>query len=266
MCATFDAHMEKVSDYQRLFDEVGGNELRDSVNHLRGATVTRGERGREKTSYFFISKRAVKELAEKCADKRAFFVKSYQKADETGNPAYRGWVFEFDVDYQLQLARGQPTKKIALQIRDGEKEEWSVSRYVGGADTKDAMESLRGEEVLWVKATAWNQASYDFLRFWRPEGKLQMAAVNVTCARSHDVRLDVVKKLATSLGDVGPVDAIRFEFLVPAGAGVMEVGQVVGRLCEWTNLGGVRWPNTPAIGEYLDGNFIITAAINATTN
>ena len=227
--------------------------------------MTRDEQGREETLYFFISKRAVRELAEKCADRRAFFVKSYQKADETENPAYRGWVFEFDVDYQVQQAHQHHTK-IVLQIRRGNKEEWSVSRYVGGADIKDAIEYFGDEEVLWVKAAAWNQASYDFLRFWRPEGKLQMAAVNATCARSHRVRLDVVKKLATSLGDVGPVGAIRFEFLVPAGAGVMEVGQVVGRLCEWTNLGGVRWPNTPAIGEYLDGNFIITAAINASLN
>ena len=52
----------------------------------------------------FVSKYVLRKLANMCDDKQQFLARCYREADNTNNPAFRGWVFEFDVDFQLTSA------------------------------------------------------------------------------------------------------------------------------------------------------------------
>ena len=256
----FNAHLQKVSDYSILFGGGGGEQTADAVNHLRGVTVL----APEDKKYFFISQFAAGELAKKCDDKRKFLIDSYKKAKDTQNPAFEGWIFEFDVDYQLDKAH-RDKSKFCTEIRSTAvagtptftAEQRSVDEYmmfnsVDGLST--AIKLLPTDKVLWAKPKLWCQKAYDFLCFWKvaPSNDLNMVVVNATLAKKHSVLLDEVKKLATELRKEDcVVSAIRFDFIVPTHA-EFTIGEITGRLCEWKNLQGSQWPNAPTAASYTD--------------
>ena len=259
----FSTHLRKVTNYALLFGGGGGDETNVAVNHLRGVTVVVTSGIKEK-KYFFISQFAAGELAKKCDDKRKFLIDSYKKAKDTENPAFEGWIFEFDVDYQLEQAHQQQLK-FCSEIRpwtpDGtpRKEERSVDMYivfdsVDGLST--AINSLGTDKVLWTKPKLWCQKAFDFLCFWKMSDAstdgLNMVVVNATLAKTHSVLLGEVHKLACDLGKQGcVVSAIRFEFMVPKDA-EFTFGDIDGRLCGWNNLRGKQWPNAPTSDSYAD--------------
>ena len=272
--ADFEKHLNDVNDYEHLFNEGSGDETHVAVNHLRGATVLTVN-GIQKKKYFFISKHAARELGKKCSDKRKFLIASYKKAAETKNPAFGGWIFEFDVDYQLQDAcdRNEDFKVHVRSPQDekdgaeGGEERRPVSRYVEFAAVSDLVapiQQLAAGQVLWAKPALWCQKAYDFLCFWKESNLLYMLAANASHAKKHSVLLNVVNQLGTFLGAQGcAVEAIRFDFLVPTGA-EFRVGAVEGRLSEWNNLAGVKWPNAANTDAYLAGNFIVVADVAPT--
>jgi hypothetical protein len=264
----FTKHFQKVSSYKNLFLEVGGDETKIAVNHLRGVTVLTVD-GRQETKYFFISQHAARQLANKCSDKRRFLIDSYKKAAETKNPAFGGWIFEFDVDYQLQEAWKQKTE-FHLRIRDGADrvaEGRLVSSYVEIAaelDLVTPIQQLAAGDVLWAKPALWCQKAYDFLCFWKEGNFLKMVAANASQAKTHSVMLGVVNRLAATLGSNDcVVEAIRFDFMVPSTA-KFQVGVVDGRLTGWKSLKDVAWPNTPDVNAYVAGGFIVVADVAQT--
>jgi len=98
----FDQHLEQVWNYNYVL-RGGGNETVVAVNHLRSLTmVQEGDILTKK--YFFISQYVVEELAKKCHNKRKFLIESYKVAAATKNPAFEGWIFKLDMDYQLGQA------------------------------------------------------------------------------------------------------------------------------------------------------------------
>jgi hypothetical protein len=260
--ADFNMHLQKVTNYAILFGGGGGDETNVAVNHLRGVTLlTSG--GIKVKKYFFISQYAAGELAKKCDNKkREFLIDSYAKAKETQNPAFEGWIFEFDVDYQLEQAHKQKLK-FCSEIRpwtpDGTstKEQRSVDKYMvfNSVDLlRTTVKSLEADKVLWAKPTLWCQKAYDFLCIWKvaDTNDLNMVVVNATLAKKHSVLLDEVKKLATELcAEDCVISAIRFDFIVPKGA-EFTIGEITGRLCEWKNLQGSLWPNAPTAASYTD--------------
>ena len=251
----FTAHLEKVSDYAILFGVGGGEQTADAVNHLRGVTVL----APEDKKYFFISQFAAGELAKKCDDKRKFLIDSYKKAKDTENPAFEGWIFEFDVDNQLATAHRdganflmtarQPTVLINEQLRVDDYKEFQSAQVLCAV-----INLLPPDKVLWAKPKLWCQKAYDFLCIWKvaPSNDLNMVVVNATLAKKHSVLLDEVKKLATELRKEDcVVSAIRFDFIVPTHA-EFTIGEITGRLCEWKNLQGSQWPNAPTAASYTD--------------
>jgi hypothetical protein len=260
----FNAHLNTVDDYKLLLKGGGGDANEIAVNHLRGATVLTVD-GYQSKNYFFISQHAARELYNKCDDKRKFLIDSYKKANETQNPAFRGWIFEFDVDYQLEQACKDGTK-FQVHIDDGDTA-FAVSSYMEfacDADLVDPIKQLAVGGVLWAKPTLWCQKAFDFLCFWKEEGGLlNMVAANASHAKKHSVLLNVVNLLGTFLGNQDcVVEAIRFDFLVPTGTNV-SVGNVEGRLVGFKNLAGIPWPNSPDAAAYL-GSFIVVANVAPT--
>ena len=275
----FDAHLEKVTSYKAVFEKSGGDETVLAVNHLRGVTMVTTDGVQEKM-YFFISKHAARELAKKCRDANKFLIVSYEKAAKTKNPAFRGWIFEFDVDYQLQQAcdkkvdfkvviRRPSDEKGAEHEAKGDEEERPVTRYMEFASQADLVAPIQGlkkGEFLWAKPALWCQKAYDFLCFWfdSKSNKLCLVAANASHAKKHSVLLNVVNQLGDFLEQQEcAVESIRFDFLVPTGA-EFQVGSVTGRLCKWNNLVGQKWPNKPAAAPYLTNSSIVVAEVAPT--
>jgi hypothetical protein len=265
-------YLGSVGNYELLYYEGGGDATADAVNHLRGVTVLTTDGFQEK-KHFFISKYAAAELAKKCDDKRKFLVASYKKAAETQNPAFRGWIFEFDIDYQLHHACDHKTE-LVLQIRSAadanvhNEERRRVSRYMEFASESDLVTPIRelpGDDVLWAKPTFWCPKAFDFLCVWKQNEKLYMSVANASHAKEHSVLLDEVNTLATTLGNSNCIiEGIRFDFLVPQ-CGPFRVSGIQGRLCGWKNLTGTQWPNGVNANTYLHGGFIIVADVPLTS-
>lgn len=271
-----NTHLGKVLNYALLLGGGGGDQASDAVNHLRGVTVLTTKGIKEK-KYFFISQYAAGALAMKCDDKRKFLVDSYAKAADTLNPAFRGWIFEFDIEYQLDKAQ-RDKSKFCSEIRSPTggppltEEKRSVDAYMefdSVSDLSDAFKSLSNGNVLWAKPKLWCQKAYDFLCLWinPATNSLNLVVVNATLAQKHSVLLNGVKKLAVELhNNACDVTAIRFEFIVPKDA-AFTVGKITGRLCDWNNLDtdSNKWPNDNSPAVYLENSFITVAEVVQTS-
>mmetsp|Transcript_27335 Transcript_27335/g.46194 ORF Transcript_27335/g.46194 Transcript_27335/m.46194 type:complete len:584 (-) Transcript_27335:553-2304(-) len=251
----FDIHLDRVDNYEELFTSARGENTPVAVNHLRGVTLVTTEEPTLQKSFFFISQHAVAKLAEKCEKKETFFIHSYAKADKAQNQAYKGWIFEFDFDYQLQNAKkGKLNFYDSLPTGQG-----TVDEYIEFSSVPDlgtAIKSLEVGNVLWAKPQLWCEKAFDFLCFWKDDAdadRISMVVVNVTVAQTHSVLLYVVNKLASDLGsdDIGaPISAIRFDFAIPVGA-QFTGGDIEGRLCEWSTMNGMKWPNYVSFNQYV---------------
>jgi hypothetical protein len=256
----FKVHLGKVSNYLHVLGEAGGDTTKEAVNHLRGVTLVGGEE-----KFFFVSQYAVDALACKCGDKCKFIIASYKKAEETQNPSYRGWIFEFDVDYQLtEASKSQDSKMLTVTSADTKEEKWKVTKYIdfdsAGDLTQDLAIELKGlkeGDTLWAKPTKWNQKAYDFVRFWcsgTGDTELSMVPVNATWARTHTVKLEEVYVLGEKLAKIDGcgVSKICFEFLLPLDmADDFQIGSVTGDLRAWKNLEGKQWKGSTVGGATL---------------
>jgi hypothetical protein len=264
MMSDLSSHMRRVKDYALCYADGGGDENSDAVNHLRGVTIL----ANNDKKYFFISKYVTVELAMKCDDQRKFLTDSYREAAATENPAFEGWIFEFDVNYQLDKAHRDESRFCSMMrpwTAGGDLivEERSVDIYEVFNSSKDLstlIKSLDIGKVLWAKPKLWCQKSYDFLCVWKSDATtLNMVVANATIASTHSILLTEVNKLATELGQNECVVAsIRFDFIVPTGA-QFTFGGITGQLCEWKNLLGDRWPNKyDAGGGAFRGCLVVT--------
>ena len=187
------------------------------------------------------------------------------------NPAFEGWIFEFDVDYQLDKAHRDQSKfcsVIRSPTADGTptEQERSVDKYMAFesvVDLSNAIKSLPTNQVLWAKPKLWCQPAFDFLCIWKDlsSSALNMVVTNATRAQTHSVLLGEVRKLAVDLGKYEcAVSAIRFDFIVPKDA-QFTFGELTGRLCEWQNLQGGQWPNAPTCESHCSLQCLVVAEI-----
>jgi hypothetical protein len=216
--------------------------------------------------YFYVSQYVAGELAKKCDNKRKFLVKSYRQAAATKNPAFEGWIFELDIDYQLQKVCRNPSSKFHSKIRSPinahttDTEERAINKYAAYQSVtalSNAVKSLEVGQVLWAKPKLWCHKAYDFLCIWKDlkddTERTMMVVANATLAATHSLKIEEVHKLAHGLTELDcAVSAIRFDFIVPEDPH-FNVGQITGRLCEWENLQGASWPNAEDNSESLGG-------------
>jgi hypothetical protein len=272
----FHEHLRKVNGYENVFDNLEGEKSPLAVNHLRGVTLVDGEE-----IFFFVSQYTAVALHMKCQrdGKRKFLVDGYKKAKETKNPPFRGWIFEFDVDYQLTEAKSKGTSIVVQQEVEGKEQnkDWAVSKYITFKDVQEVaagVKDLKLGEVLWAKPDKWNQKAYDFLRFWKKkkrendEAKLYMAAVNAAWADIHSLKLEEVKMLGEKLGKAeAVVEGIGFEFVTPQDQeGEFAVGAVTGRLREWRGAEcDDPWPNSDVAAKLMeDGKYVVVVKLART--
>jgi hypothetical protein len=193
------------------------------------------------SSYFFISQYATRRLSDKCDNKRKFIVDGYNKADATGNQSFRGWIYEFDVDYQLDRCVEQK-KKLVVTCAEQQQYQWAVSEKQSFRDKSSAvLSSVRAffqqkdnvDRHLWLKPDRYNQPCYDFLHFTYAGGALCMHAVNATIGQQHGLRLDILKSLAHVFAEGNfAISSICFFFITPIDHH-LAVSEPVGDLVEW---------------------------------
>lgn len=269
MMNDLQTHLLKVSNYALCFVEGGGDETSVAVNHLRGVTVK--DNGKY---YFFISQHVTVELAMKCHDKRKFLVANYREAAATQNPAFEGWIFEFDVNYQLEKAHRDKSMFCSV-MRSGTADgvstaqETSVDKYEvfnSSDDLSTFIKTLDIGEVLWAKPKLWCQKAYDFICVWKSnDSSLNMVVANATLASKHSILLTEVTKLATELGmnHECPVESIRFDFIIPKDA-QFTFGGISGQLCGWKNLVGDQWPNKHDAADAAFLGFLVVTEVART--
>jgi hypothetical protein len=272
----FNGHLQKVQNYIPLFGDGGGDQTAVAVNHLRGLTMLATD-GIQEKMYFFVSQYAVGALAKKCDNKRKFLVDSYRQADATKNPAFEGWIFEFDVDYQLDQAHRSSSHIFSSEIRSPITSDtvtvaqMRVDLYItfdSAGELSTVIKSLEVGQVLWARPKLWCQKAYDFLCIWKElkddSEHTNMVVANATLAATHSLKLEEVHKLAHGLTELDcAFSAIRFDFIVPEDAH-FNVGQITGRLCEWKNLQGDFWPsrdNTESLGVCLALTYVARTAL-----
>jgi hypothetical protein len=267
--ADFNGHLALVQSYAQVLGQSGGDANANAVNHLRGVTVIREAGKNLQKKYFFVSNYTVEQLGLKCDNKSKFFVDSYAKAEATQNPAYRGWIFEFDVDYQLRTACDEKKElPLKLHAEAGDALVMRVSKYeqYGSIESLVALvQAIEDEQVLWVQPMLWCQKAFDFLCFYKKDGGLVMVAVNATYAKTHSVLLDVVHTLAQKVEEKVAIGAIRFDFLVPTGGEFRVASEVRGRLCKWDSLRRVKWPNNTGSKALTDAGCIVVCELEPTT-
>jgi hypothetical protein len=258
----FEKHLEKVADYKNIFGEASGDATRDAVNHLRGLSLRASGK-----KYFFISQHTLRELSKKCDNKRRFILDSYKKARDAENPSYLGWIFEFDVDFQLDMAKQNQTKvKVELRGTDAV-EELCVTDYITYTNITDIVTritTLNESDTIWAKPQLWCQKAFDFLYFQKNEHGIRMGVVNASHAKRHSVLLHVVKTLAASFQPACVIEEIRFDFYVPPMKD-FQVDKVTGSLAPWKNFRRQLWfDNKDRPQDYLDESFIVIANFNPT--
>lgn len=240
----------------RNYMEGPGNKHARAVNHLRGMEMVNDE-----PVYFFISKYVGVQLAQKAAkagSQHQFIADGYDVANRLVNPSLRGWIFEFDVDYQLRRAAdaAQQGKKSLQVWVDNAPETWEVKEYFSFSSHQllaNKVAALTDKRHLWAKP-AWRQAGYDFLHFsCVGETDIHLRVLNATYASRHNLFLDEINALLTKLINYAPdpkditlpkpprVTRVRFEFVIPHGDPKVRVAQARGTLVGWNNFQGEPW-------------------------
>jgi hypothetical protein len=284
----FKAHKDKVSDFTAVFNEAVGTASPDAVNHLRSVHLVDGGdddddgggggggggggRVVEKVS-FFISQYAAAQFASQ-SDRARFLKESYAQATAASNRSYRGWIYELDVDHQLTTAlKSRQAFRHLGPVEAGPAPpaySWVVGHYITFKQPEDLrtkvlqllpVQNASPRGLVWARPTKFNNKAYDFLCFWRENGRLNMVAANTTCGVRHAVKLHALNALARFLGTHVDcvIASIRFDFLVPPTV-AFRVGVVEGALAEWTNFRQAQWPNNHNADTLVDGGFI--AVIN----
>ena len=113
-----EAHLQKVKNYKCVWMGGVSDETIGAVNHLRGVTIVVDDDQIETKKYFFISQHVAAVLAAMCSDRKQFLIDSYKRAAAINNPAFEGWIFDFDVDYQLCQAFSKK-EKFRAKMRSG---------------------------------------------------------------------------------------------------------------------------------------------------
>lgn len=249
----FNTHWLAVCSYETFFNDQGPASY-NAVNHLRA--MVKNEKDEE--AYFFASKFVIQKFLDTSKGAELnFFQLAYTKAETSHNPAFRGWVYEFDVDYQLSksLANRIPLEVICQVGDKNTKEFWSVPKYVTYANQEELFFHLnQSDEEFWAKPALWKANAIDFFHFTVKEKERHLDATNATHGLTHNVKLHFIYNLCKTFMQKNlPISTIRYVFIVPSIAG-FTVGGITGHLNDW------RWAQTKQ--DMISNGNIVIAQLN----
>ena len=190
-----------------------------------------------------------------------FLAEAYTKAEETKNPSFEGWIYEFDIDKRIQEANDNHEKFVSTDNPNT----FTVDSYITYPNEKknDTLiqlvsnyfnEPQNSKKSFWLKPDLWRNPAFDFLCFQLldsdllssslsfsspssifpsplPSKRLRMIALNGTRGRSHPLKLSFLQTIAKDFSENSDwsIGEIKFFFVVPTRDG-FQVGAVTGDL------------------------------------
>ena len=201
--AQIDRYVDKVKDFQQLMNEGHGIQSTESSNHL--LMRYQGSNGPET---FFVSRYALKKLLQASRD-RSDVRRAYALAKQHNNPAFLGWVVEFDFVEQLSDSCINSAKFMNLYSNLEGRVVWRVSS-VKSFDPNSPFEEP------WLlnqfrRPLMWNQGGYDAVGLFKDGGKMVIRFIQVTRGKTHKMKMKYFASLAEKFSAEFPAEEIGVE-------------------------------------------------------
>ncbi len=190
------SHLEKVSHFSSLMSFATGLRSAESCNHLL-------IKFRDVPDIFFVSQCAM-DLALKRWSKGVDIKYAYSLAEKHKNPAFLGWVVQFDFFDQIRVAASLPhgQNKISVFDADETSEEWTVEKVINFDSKAMKLNPDHWQVNNWMLPMRWNQAGYDAACLvLRRDGNLCLKIVHITKAVQHTLDLNSFAVLIKSISD-----------------------------------------------------------------
>lgn len=189
-----DGYLAKVSSYKGLLDMDSGEKEAQAVNHLTALSLINGKRRR-----FFSSPYVLEQIVLRCGAEA--IRKTYSVARMLGsNPAFLGWIAEYDFCDQLNKSVG--LENPIPNIVDGDGVQIRIE--VPGKslfDPEEILPSQLFQRGHWMVPTRWNQGGYDLARLIQVSGKRIMQFFQITRAHKHKIKTRFLRTLVVKLQD-----------------------------------------------------------------
>ena len=253
--AMFHIHacLECVDDYRVLLERRRGIRTQDYCNHLLVSVEGRGSCYVPQDNFVFVSSYVARLVLSKC--KLPVIRSAYELADVRYNPAFLGWVFEFDFIARLALASQAPDiadKIMDVYATNGAIERWMVPGICEFVEFSLFQVKRQLNDGHWLRLKDWNEAGYDLVCLTaNDDGSRTLRFVQITRGSSHSMNLTYFDNLATSvhalIGNDLRVDVV---VLSPCGWGNTHLPpriRVTGSgLSKWRVISGeTHWPAQP---------------------
>jgi hypothetical protein len=196
-------YVDQVKNYENFLNEGHGIQSSESSNHL--LMRYQGINGPET---FFVSQYALKMLLHASGGK-SDLRRAYALAKQHNNPAFLGWVVEFDFVEQLSESCANSAKVINLYNNLKSNVFWKVSS-VKSFDPHSPFEEpwLLNQFRRPIK---WNQGGYDAVCLLKAGGKIVLHFILVTRGRTHKMKMKFFASLAAKVSAEYPTEHIGVE-------------------------------------------------------
>ena len=188
MLADILYYLESVSDKQALLNGYVGTSSPQASNHL----MVRFKSG-DRFKVFPASKYIASQVLSSC--NAAVYRIAYDLATSHANPAFLGWVVEFDFIAQLKERKG---RKFDFVSKEGKISSisWDVKDVID-FDPRSALNDSTMPPGTWLKPGKWNQEGYDLTGLFcdSVSGKRYLRFVQITNAVDHTTNLAHFKLL-----------------------------------------------------------------------
>jgi hypothetical protein len=181
--------LNKVDNFRSLLEGARGPQAKESSNHLLMMYPTLSQ-----FQTFFVSKYVLQQLLSKSKDVTDIH-RAYSLALVHENPAFLGWVVEFDF-METQLKSTSPVGGNTLVLYDSQQRKlvWQVSSIT-------SFDPLSPFEEQWDfdqyrRPIKWNQGGYDAVGLVLVAGKRVLRFIQVTQGENHELKLRFFSELA----------------------------------------------------------------------
>ena len=186
-------HLEAAPNAEALFKGVMGIKSLQSSYHLM---VRYKGTGNSFTKAFLASKYIASKLLGKC--NASTFRTAYDLASHHANPAFLGWVVEFDFISQM-MASVETTNTLDFVNADGSKSAvtWQVPEVID-FNPDDDLDISAIPFGTWLKPVKWNQEGYDLTGLFQDsgqQGQSYLRFVQITNAAEHGMNLLYFRQL-----------------------------------------------------------------------
>jgi hypothetical protein len=201
--AQVDLYVERVKNFEQLVNRSHGIRSSDSSNHL----LVR-YKGTDGPETFFVSRFALKKLLHASRD-RSDIRRAYALAKQHNNPAFLGWVVEFDFLEQLADSCASRAKIFNLYSNLRGDVLWRVSSV-------QSFDPHAPFEEPWLlnqfrRPIKWNQGGYDAVGLFKEGRRMVVRFIQVTRGRTHKINMIFIASLAAKFSANYPAQDMGVE-------------------------------------------------------